>query len=718
MLCKKWFLVVGMAVLSMGLTGCIGDDEEKAPLSLSIFHVNDTHSHIDSEQMSFYLDGNKTYYDAGGYARIVTKIKELRESKANSLTLNAGDVFQGTLYYSLFKGEADAEAMNMVGFDAYVLGNHSFDDGDNNLKTFLDRLNETISVVAANVVPEAGNVLEGMWKPYVIKEVDGQKVGIVGITISGKTKNSSNPSDDITFLNELETAQKYIDELKEEGVNKVILLTHQGYNADLDMAKGLFGVDVIVGGDSHTYLGDFGIFASSSGEYPTKVEDKDGNQVCVVQAGQYAKILGNLDIEFDAEGKVTSCSGNPILLMGDTFLQKNTDGVKVDANEITRQKIQDLIENNRTIEIVEEDNATSAIVKRYKDKVDEEKAKVIGQAAASLRHIRIPGVGYGDTNGSDLPLGSEIAPIVAKSFYDLSNKADACIQNAGGVRITVPAGDITMATAYELLPFANTLFEIEMKGSEVKQVLEDALGNYMDNGGSTGSFPYAYALRYDVKTDKAYGQRVQNLEIKDRETGQWSAIGIDKMYVIVTNSYIASGKDGYTTFKTVQEERGAGVDTYLDYAMSFVRYVESRQEAGESVEILPASEHCIKSYGTSTDFRVTPYVQNPAKDAMTVMWLSNSDQSGTLTVDGRSLSSTAVKSDDLAYHPSEIESFFIENTKPPYLHKIRVDGLVEGTTYTYKVMQNGSEFNSSFGTSPSEDSNISFIVYADSETEP
>ncbi|MGC9351367.1 MAG: choice-of-anchor I family protein, partial [Sulfurovum sp.] len=126
-----------------------------------------------------------------------------------------------------------------------------------------------------------------------------------------------------------------------------------------------------------------------------------------------------------------------------------------------------------------------------------------------------------------------------------------------------------------------------------------ALTNYLDNGGSTGSFPYAYGLRYDIHTNAPADNRISNLEIKNRETGLWSAINSDEMYVVVTNDYIAAGRDGYATFKTVQDERGPGVDTYLDYAMSFVRYVEAKAENGEKVTKLPAEDHPIKSFNAA-----------------------------------------------------------------------------------------------------------------------
>ncbi|MGC9351366.1 MAG: 5'-nucleotidase C-terminal domain-containing protein, partial [Sulfurovum sp.] len=120
------------------------------------------------------------------------------------------------------------------------------------------------------------------------------------------------------------------------------------------------------------------------------------------------------------------------------------------------------------LEIVSEESAAAAALAAFSDKVDEQKAVVIGESGEFLGHNRIPGDKKDGV--SFLPLGSDIAPIVAKSFYDLSYRADACIQNAGGVRVAIEEGNITMDTAYTLLPFANTLYEIDMKGSEIKQV--------------------------------------------------------------------------------------------------------------------------------------------------------------------------------------------------------------------------------------------------------
>ncbi len=596
---RKHYFSIGLFSVVALLSGCANNSMLSSPkddnFKLSLFHVNDTHSHITSERMKFKVDGKKIYFDVGGYPRMVTKIEELKKEKPNSLVLNAGDTFQGTLYYSLFRGKADATALNLIKWDAYELGNHEFDDGDEGLKFLLDRLNKDIKIVSANIEAKDGSLLFNMWKPYIIKEVAGQKVGIIGIGTTRKTKESSNPSDNIIFLDELKTAQKYIDILQSKNINKIVLLTHQGYKKDIEMAKNLTGVDVIIGGDSHSLLGDFSTLGlkSVSNEYPTKVNSKDGKKVCIAQAWEYAHSLGNLDVEFNHNGDIVQCKGDSILLLGDTFLQKNKSGKKVKVDKTVANKIISIIDNQTNMEIVKQNENALEKIKKYTKLIEAKKAISIGEASEDLGHNRIPG---DKKDGQHiLPLGSDIAPIVAKSFYDLSKLADACIQNAGGVRIAINKGEITIGDAYSLLPFANTLFEIKMYGSEIKQVLEDAITN-IKKGGSSGSFPYAYGLKYDVDMSKNLNHAISNLEIKDRKTGKWSTIDENKLYTIVTNSYTAQGKDGYVTFKSVQDKRGAGVDTYLDYALSFVKYVETKKANGKKVSKLPQIDHPIKSF--------------------------------------------------------------------------------------------------------------------------
>ncbi len=570
-----------------------------APLDLKILHFNDHHGFLDQSTMKLTYTGDKgkakkVYTHLGGLPRMEAEIKKLRND--HTLVLSAGDAFSGTLYHTLFHGLANVDLMNGMKLDAFTLGNHEFDNRDEGLKAFIDKAN--FPVVSANTVAAKGSLLDGTWKPYIVKEIGGEKIGIIGLEVGQKTKVSSRPSDKITFLDEVKTAQKYADELTQKGVDKIILLSHFGYDNDVKLAQQVSGIDVIIDGDSHTLMGNFSPvhLKAQVPDYPHPLTAKDGKPMCIAQAWAHAMVLGEVNVKFDANGTVVSCTGTPHLLIGKGFRQK-IHHKKVDVNASTQVLIESVIAQHPNLDLVDPDPALQAKLDGYKKQVDAKKNNPIGKADEMLKHIRIPGHSYGGIDGSNMPLGSDIAPVVSKAFYEASKRADACIQNAGGVRITIHSGPVSYGTAYELLPFSNTLYEIDMKGSDIHDVLEDAISNYKDNtGGSTGSFPYAYGLRYDVDVSQPKGKRVTNIEIMDRKTKKWSPLDVNKTYVIVTNNYIAEGRDGYTTFKKVQQAGAHAVDTYLDYAESFVNYVKKLAAEGKGLTKLPKAEHCIKSY--------------------------------------------------------------------------------------------------------------------------
>ncbi len=567
----------------------------KSKLTLKILHINDVHSHLDPSEIDLAFGGVETGCEVGGMARVASRIHELAAENENHLVLHAGDAVQGTLYYTLFQGQADADVMNAMGFDAMAIGNHEFDDGDQWLANFTGMVDAPM--VSANIEVTPGNTLEGCYSPYAIARVGNKPIGIIGLTIAGKTRDSSRPSPEVSFVDEVAATQAAVDRLKAQGIRRIILLSHYGYTNVTALAPLVTDIDIIVDGDSHTLLGDFTAYGlDSSGDYPTMVENRDGEKVCVVQAWEYGKVLGELDADFNGD-ELESCTGTPHLILGSTFVRRDSQGVPhvLEAGEL--DSVLSAIDADDTLDAVTDDAYVADIISTYSAQVDALGKTVIGWADQALPHSRVPGHDY---SGNTLPLGSDIAPVVAKAFYQLDANADICIQNAGGVRISIMQGEITYDTAYTLLPFSNTLYEIKMYGSEIKAVLEDAMEN-IAQGGSTGSFPYSYPLKYDVDASRPFGSRVSNLEIKDRRTNVYSSLRDDTLYVVVTNNYTAKGRDGYTTFATVQAQRGEGTDTYLDYALSFVNYVKGLAANGEGLGPLPAEDHCIKSYIATVD---------------------------------------------------------------------------------------------------------------------
>ena len=593
-------LLFGAAVAAAS----IGLSSPVLSADLTILHINDHHSHLQADgRMDLSLAGERTRVRSGGFPALVTKFKDLAAQNKNVLKLHAGDAITGNLYYTLFKGKADAALMNEICFDAFALGNHEFDDGDAGLAAFLDELKSgdcKTEVLAANVKPEVGvsalakTSATDYFTPHHVFERGDMKIGVIGIDIANKTKQSSSPDETTMFADELTTAQAEIDTLTAQGVQHIVLLTHYQYENDLALAKALNGVDVIIGGDSHTLLGDFSdLGKNAAGPYPTVVTGAGGQTVCVAQAWQYAQIAGELQVSFDDNGAVTACSGTPHMMLADSFKRKNADGKRVELEGEARAAAIAAVKAHPNLSLVSADADAAAVLASFSGQVDALKAEKIGTIASPLCLERIPGQGKSKMcdPADTAKNGSDISNLVAHAFRDMSRTGDIAIQNGGGVRTDVKSGEFSIGDAYTLLPFANTLVELTMTGAELHQVLEDALDYALTPDGSTGAYPYAAGLRWSIDTRQPKGKRFSDIQFKGPADASWSALDKARSYKVITNNYIAGGRDGYLTFKTVASD-GRLVDTYLDYAQSFVDYVRAKG----TVDKLDISEYSTQSF--------------------------------------------------------------------------------------------------------------------------
>lgn len=620
---NKKLLAVTIAV---GLVGCNSsssdnDNQDRESLNLRILHINDHHSKLDATgPVALNLGGVDTQVEIGGFPRLVTKFNELQNS--NTLRLHAGDAITGTMYYSLFREELpDALMMNQVCFDAFALGNHEFDDGNEQLAHFINTLKNGedacgTEVLAANIEVPSTNPIYDIYDPYKIFDVAGQQVGVIGIDISGKTQASSSPSPDTEFLDEVETSQRYINILQEKGVDKIVLLTHYMYSNDIAMAKQLSGVDVIVGGDSHSLLADSELhreigFGTPEGEYPTVVQNADGNDVCVVQAWENALLLGELNVSFDSQGNVTQCAGTPHVLLGDDFIHPDFDAEDNPSAVHTPEELETIkqyIAQEKALSSVAEDETTADKLAYYAELVDEKMEQVIGFSDGLLCNERTPGSGHSSgalcAEGSPErefmnKHGSIMGNVVSEAFVELSIRADIAIQNSGGVRTSIPEGDVSVGHAFNVLPFTNLLVNLDMTGQEIINTIEDAIDNVVEND-SSGAFPVAANLSFDVDMNAAKGQRITNVEArrkdKDGSFGEWHDIELNEIYVVVTNDFIAQGGDRYDSFVPVYEDESRREDTGLLYTDSLIKYIEMLHERGENLDIPDASEMAVQNF--------------------------------------------------------------------------------------------------------------------------
>ncbi|RYF23494.1 MAG: bifunctional metallophosphatase/5'-nucleotidase [Comamonadaceae bacterium] len=617
--------VAGLLAACGGGSGGDAGSDGGQPMELTILHINDHHSTLESKAKTLKLSAGgagavDVVVDAGGFPRVTAAIESLAAKSSNVLKLHAGDALTGTLYFNRAgtDGEADAAMMNTVCFDAFTLGNHEFDKGDTGLKGFLDLLRQgtcKTPVLSANVKFGTNSALNaakapGYVNPSTVVERGGQKIGIVGLTIAQKTKASSSPDADTTFEDEATAAQREIDKLRAQGINKIVVMSHVGYGYDLQIVPKLSGVDVVVGGDSHTLLGPDTLAATGvgtpGGAYPTRLADKDGKNVCVVQAWEYAQVVGELKVSFDAGGNVTQCAGTPHVLIGSDF----TIAGKA-PTEAEKKALDASVAAAGFLRVTQPSAAATQKLQPYQDRVAVFNKAQVATVPQELCSRRVPGgVGTADysrssaactAEGSVSVRGGDIQQLVAQAYLEVANAqyggADISLQSGGGVRIPL-TGTVTAAQAIQVLPFGNMLFRLNVTGAEVKAMLEDGLEAVYGPGGSTGPYPYTGGLRFDVNAQAAFGQRISGAEVRSATSGAWEPIDPAKTYRLFVLSFNATGGDGYKTLAAVPAARRLDIGV-LD-ADVFFSYIEKQAKDPASglprLNRLPHALYSTKSF--------------------------------------------------------------------------------------------------------------------------
>ncbi len=470
-----------------------------ADYSLTILHTNDFHSRI--EPINKYDSGCSEEDNAegkcfGGTARLDTIIKERRAASNNTILVDGGDQFQGSLFYTYYKGKAAAEFMNTLGYDAMTVGNHEFDDGPEVLRGFMDTVQFPVLLSNADVSkePQLADVL----KPSMVIERGGDKIGLIGLTPEDVGELSS-PGPNISFSNPVDAVKAEIAKMEADGINKIIVLSHSGYKVDMDLASKVSGIDVIVGGHTNTYLSNTS--DKAKGPYPTWVEAPDGNKTAIVQAYAYGKFLGELNVTFDDAGLVTEAVGEPIIVDG-----------KITENADLKSRIKDLAEP-----------------------LDEIRNEVVAETTEAI-------VGERDVcRAMECPMGNLVADAMLARVKDQG--IQIAIQNGGGVRASIDAGPVTMGEVLTVLPFQNTLATFQLKGADVIAALENGVSQVEDGA---GRFPQVSGLKYTFTKSKPAGERISDVEVMEGDA--YVPIDPEKVYGVVSNNYMRSGGDGYKIF--------------------------------------------------------------------------------------------------------------------------------------------------------------------------
>ena len=573
------------------------DESSIKDFNLTILHVNDIGSHLRGESISLGTsmhDGISAVNDAivhlGGFPRIVKAMDQVLENtELNVLKLHAGDALIGTKYFSGFRGKADADMMNRICFHAFVPGNEDFTEG---FPSFLrnDLFGQTslcqdTRVVCANLEIGHGSPMEDLVlsghisSSRIVDFRSNHKVGIVGIT--GKKKAQMRwLGRNTTVLDERQAAENEIEYLTSIGVDKIVLLTHIGFENDLRWMLELEGVDIIVGGDSRSFLGNTELESDTDpllkdilsdegrydGKYPTTRLNSAGKLVCIVQAWEHAKAFGKLDVTFDADGNLKSCGGRTVVPF------QVDESVPADLRIQIASNLEGL--GDAFFE-TQEDDATAAALAFYDEKL--KNFRIIARVRfPGICLERIPGEGKHTvicTSEQTASQGGGVGNLVAQAYLHEIG-ADIALQNAGGIRSDLYHGNFSNLDANTLLPFSNALIALGIKGHQIKTFLEEAIEQALQTEGD-GAYPYCAGLRFVVYEGGGPYNRISQLEVNRRlGEGTWSLVDPNTTYTIVTNAYLADGNDGYDEFRNVPEN--VRVDTGTFDTEAFISFAESR----------------------------------------------------------------------------------------------------------------------------------------------
>lgn len=486
--------IVAVSIASAcALSGTVSADEFR----MTIMHTNDTHSHHEPQGRS----------GDGGAARQATVVKDIRAEVDNSILVDAGDRFTGTLFHKYYAGADNIKVMNAIGYDAMALGNHEFDNGLEVLEQFATGVK--FPVLSANTDFGTLETLASAIPASTILDVGGEKVGVIGLVTAETpeiTINFAN-KDEITWSDDYAAAvMREVEMLKAEDVNKIVLVTHIGLGVDMEVAAKTTDIDVIVGGHSHTVVSSV---YKEGGEtrYPLKVDNANGEPVYIVQAGDRDRYVGRLNLRFDDAGMVTRARGDLILL----------------SKHITP------------------DPEVQALVAELAEPINELKNTAValsdGTAVVSNQLM---------TNKTCRAGECLIGNLLTDAIRDETG-SDFAITNGGGIRADIDEGEVTVGEILTVLPFGNTVATLKLTGAQITASLEHGVGRVGGKSG-TGRFPQVSGLRYEFDPSLDPGARVKRVEVPDG-SGGFAPIDDAKVYSVATNNFMRTGGDGYEIFE-------------------------------------------------------------------------------------------------------------------------------------------------------------------------
>ncbi|TDG42519.1 hypothetical protein AWZ03_011068 [Drosophila navojoa] len=504
---------------------------------LSIIHINDLHARYEPTDIGGGAC-NEDEQCIGGYARTVHMVRRLLEEQKdyNPIYINAGDSFQGTLWYNIGRWNVTQEMLNILPADAMTLGNHEFDHGVSGVVPFLKTVQTNMLVANMDCAHEP--TMEGLYEKTKILERGGRKIGLIGVILE-TTYDLANTGN-LIFRNESDTIREEARFLSEQGANIIIVISHCGYDVDKVIAEQAGDViDVIVGAHSHTFLYT-GVPPGPDtprGNYPTEVTHSNGHRVLIVQAGAYAKYVGNLTVYFDSKGDVIDFEGAPIYMSHD----------------------------------VPQDEVVVEAIKPWKEIIDKEGKVVIARSLVDLTKE--------DCSRGECNLGNFVCDSMVHTFVGLTpfekpewTNVSIALTATGGMRVPLYRGNLTYSHLVTMSPFENQLMAYNLPGQNIIDALEYAASKIDLENGVTSSYIMLQVSGLKVTFDytKPINSRVISVLARcaDCDVPVYKPLDPAQSYRIITPSFLQGGGDGYSMLSTGTDIQVSitDIDALISYA--------------------------------------------------------------------------------------------------------------------------------------------------------
>lgn len=488
---RKRVITLCITLLAMAAAGAMADEpdansgeEENLSRMITILHTNDLHGHLEPWEG---WEGEFKNQRAGGLDRLAVRIREARLAAVpdSVLLLDAGDTLGDTMIAAETEGRAVIEAMNVIGYDAMVIGNHELDFTAGKLRT---RIAEArFPVLAANIMDRTSGEL--FTKPYVIVTLNRVRIGILGLAYPNTPLTTARKNvNTLRFGDAVKTARTYVPLMRREGAQIVIALTHLGLSADRELAQNVDGIDVIVGGHSHNRMR----------------EALQVRQTLIVQAGAHGSDLGQLDLHI-LNGRITAHRRTLIPITDET-----------PAGNLAK------------------------LIERQREPYEQKMEASIGRALTLIPRAQTLAGQESEKRDAESPADDLFADAIRAT-----TKTEIAFLPGVGYGIALQPGTITAEQLRNLIPHDSPIWTLRLSGNQIRQVLEQAIENVLvkDPAKKVGGMIQVSGLQFSYNPDAPSYLRVKKITVGGR------ALKPRRQYTVAINGLLAEGGHNYQIFR-------------------------------------------------------------------------------------------------------------------------------------------------------------------------